>query len=285
MAMPNLITIDENDFAKNAAGLTVFWTLSGDVTLQTLADALTNVGSSATPPEEPSAVVALHRACDVVAKLYKLKVMPVRRGEYVLTSPPTVEVGADGGKTLKHAVHVTAKIEHGAPVVEGEGVEQIRAAFQAARATLAPADIGTWLCDKLRALKAIPLRDRGGVYFVPADLRVKWQKVATALGTCSAHKIHTLPTMKSADAIDAILAALTQDTRSTIDDIDEEIRGAALGTRALAGREKLARELRERVAHYETLLGVKLGELRASLDEVDGAIAAAVMTASSSDGQ
>lgn len=281
MAMPNLITIDESDFAKNAAGLTVFWTLSGDVTLDALTAALVAVGSTATPPEEPSAIVALHRACDVVGKLFKLKVMPVRRGEYVLTSPPVVTADAMGSKTLMHAVHVTAKIEGGVPTIEGEGAEQIRAAFIAARAVLAPSDVGTWLCDKLRALKAIPLRDRGGVYFVPADLRVKWQKVAAALVSCSSHKIHTLPTMKSADAIDAILAALTTDTKSAVDGIDEEIRGAALGTRALKHREELARTLRDRVAHYETLLGLRLTELRATLDDVDGAIAAAVMTASS----
>jgi hypothetical protein len=276
--VPNVIAIEDVEFFKNAAGLMCFWSLQGDVTLAALTAALEAQGSKATPPDDVSATVALHRACDSVSKLLKLKVLTIKRGEYALTGSPVVD-----GKVVSYAVNVTAKIVDGVPVLEGDGVEQIQAAFDAAKQVLASTDIGTWLCDKLRGLKAVPLRDRGGVYFVPANLRDKWLKVQRAVQACSQHKIHTVPAMKSADAIDAILAALTSDTAQSVQEIDEEIRSGKIGKRALKHREETARELRERVAHYEALLGVKLGELRASLDTVEGSIASAVLAAAAGD--
>lgn len=288
MAMPNLIAVGnpvvagEDDFAKNAVGLMVFWTLSGDLQLEALKVALSAENSAATPPDEPSPIVALHRACDEVARAKKLRVLPLKRGEYVLTGSPEVDTDvATGGKAVRHDIQTTASIVAGAVVIDGEHGDDLRAAYDAALRVLAPTDIGTWLCDKLRAIKAVPLRERGGVYFVPADLREKWGKVARALGKCSAHKIHTVPAMKSDDAIDAVLAALSSDTRTEIDAIDAEIRGAKIGARALRAREAKARELLTRAAHYEGLLGVKLDELRASLAEIQGTIATAVMAAES----
>jgi len=278
-----VIAIDpQNEIDKRACGRIVMWSNQGDVTSSALAAALIAATSHALPPEEPSALVALHRAVDAVAKtLGHLDVHHKARGSWAIVSKPT-EVEVDGKKTLQYPIACEAKVERDKAgvetlTIEGQGAEQIRAAYEVARHTLAPSDIGTWLCDKLTALKAVALRDRGGVYFLPQFSVDKWNKIVKALQACSKHRVHVIPAMRSSDAAEAILASLTDATRQACNKIADDIADGDMGERALANREKETASLLERVAAYEGLLGGKLDELRAVIDETRAAVATAAL--------
>jgi hypothetical protein len=56
-----------------------------------------------------------------------------------------------------------------------------------------------------------------------------------------------------------------------------------MGTRALKNREKQTATLLARLDQYETLLGTKLDELRAAIDETRSAVAVAALAASNED--
>ncbi len=282
-----IIMIDDAELDKRACGRITMWSLNSTVTCGSLDEALTAVGlTKCVRPEPPSALVCLHRAVDAVAKaLGKLEVHHKGRGEWAIVSKAIETTDATGGKALAYPIACTAKItvdgENETLAVDGQGSEKIRDAYSAVRDVLAPADIGTWLCDRLVGLGAVALRDRGGVYFVPQPVCGAWDKVVKALSACSKHRIHTIPAMRSADAVQAIIAAVTEDTKAVCSKIADEIADSDLGPRALKNREAQASTLLERLGQYESLLGTRLDELRAAIDETRQAVATAALVAAS----
>lgn len=283
-----VIAIDaDGEIEKRACGRIVMWSLQGDVGVETLKTALKTAGSPAIPPEEPSALVALHRAVDATARILgHLDVHHKGRGEWAIVSKPSETEAPDGQKSLVYPIACTAKVvrEKGGAetlTIDGQGADQIRAAYEAAKHTLAPADVGTWLCDKLAALRALRLRDSGGVYFLPQQSVRSWTRVTQALAACSKHRLHTIPAMKSADAAEAILASLAELTREACDKISADIADGTLGEKALANRDAETRALLARVELYEGLLGGKLDDLRVICDETRAAVATAALASSS----
>ena len=87
-----------------------------------------------------------------------------------------------------------------------------------------------------------------------------------------------LLTAKQIEAVDAILAAITAETRSECDKMAAEIATAGLGKRALETREEATAGLLGRLERYEGLLGTRLDELRAAIDETRNAVAMAKMS-------
>lgn len=281
------LALSGEEVDKRACGRITMWSLNGDITVESLTAALKNAGSVAIPPEEPSALVALNRAVQAGAKsLGHLDVHHKGRGEWVIVGKGVETADAEGKKSLSYPISCTAKVTRDPQTsvetleINGEGADKIRGAYEIAKHTLAPADIGTWLCEKLTALKAIPLRDRGGIYFVPQPVVVKWQKIQSALTACSAHHVHTIPALKSKEAIQAILSALTSDTRAACGKIAGDVAAGELGNKALDKRQREVDELLDRVAAYEGIVGQSLGELRDAIDETKRAIAVAVLAAS-----
>ena len=276
------------DADKAACGRIVMWSLHGDMTVAALTLALEASGSKAIAPEAPSALVALHRAVDAVAKaLGRLEVHHVARGEWAVVGKPEEQTDADGAqRKLVYGIECTAKLvrpEGGGEEyleIAGKGEAEIRSAYEVAKSVLAPSDIGTWLTEKAAKLGAIPLRDRGGVYFVPQPQVWKWELIVRALKRCSKHGVHNIPAMRSQDAVEAIMSALTADTQAACDKIASDLSDGELGSKALANREKITRELLDRVSQYEALLGNKLDALRGAIAETQSAVATAALATS-----
>ncbi len=288
---PNIsvIAIDAQDeINQRACGRITMWSLGGDVTVGALTEALKRAGSAALPPDEPSALVALHRAVEGVAKtLGHLDVHHLGRGEWAIVGSASERqaesADASVQRQLVYSIECTAKVVREGDSerleIQGRGEEQIRAAYNAAKTCLAPSDIGTWLTEKAAKLDAVALRDRGGVYFVPKPTVHKWEHIIAALKACSRHAVHVIPAMRSADAVEAILAAVTDDTRTACGRIVADIGDGTLGTKALGNREKVTAELLDRVERYEELLGARLDALRSVLDETRAAVATAKLAA------
>jgi hypothetical protein len=281
----SVIAVDAaSEMDKRACGRIVMWTMNGDVTVDALTRALASVESKALAPEPPSALVALHRAVDAVAKaLGRLEVHHVSRGEWAIVGKPTEQDGVQ--RQLVYPIDCTAKLVREGDTerleISGKGEDQIRAAYEVAKGVLASSDIGTWLCEKLTKLGAVALRDRGGVYFIPRPQVWKWDLIVKALRACSKHTVHGIPAMRSQDAIDAILSALAADTRTECDKIAADIGDGTLGAKALANREKTTGELLGRLDAYNEILGGRLDELRAAIEETRAAVATAALAAGS----
>lgn len=301
------IAIEAGDeIERRACGRIVFWTCNGTVTCETLQAALTAATSSAEPPDPPSPLDALHRAAGAVAKIVKGEAHHVSRGRWAVTTRTSEivekaeeeegvqsatdalaeQLTATGAlKQLVYDVDVVGSVDkEGVLSVEGtRGATELRTAYNAALAALAPSDVSAWLKIKALKLGAVRLRQRGGIYFIPKSAVVKWEKMVAALEGCSKHKVHSLPSMKSADAVEAILTAVAEDTRKACEKIAAEIADADLGARALKNRETVTADLLKRVEQYEALLGARLDDLRVAIDETRAAVATAALVLASSE--
>ena len=290
-----IIAIQDDDIAAKACGAISFWQLHGNVTRQALALALVQCGVNfCEAPDEPSAVVALHRAVEAVAKEIGGDAHSTKHGHWAIVGAPHEQTGAVG-EQIVYDVKASAEIVReytgkGAKRellsetlrVEGQGCERIREAFDIAKGVITGNDISGWLCKRLEKLGAVALRESGGFYFLPQDACAKWEQIKRAVHAASSHKIHGVPALRSKDAVDAILSAIETETRKECDQIGEEIAGN-VGKRALETREKRTTELLERIARYEELLGVKLEALRDATKATRAAVATTLLGLESED--
>lgn len=292
-----IITIAPGEIDKSAVGRVVFWSAGGDVALPALVAALASAGSKAIPPEPVSPKVALHRAVEAVADqvgcdALLLEAPPAddpkkqrKRGDWAIVRKPTQRTGATGDEVaypIVASARVNGTILHVDAPSPFAGVELLHTTYEAARNVLASNDVGTWLCAKLRALDALPLKPNGGVYFVPKDRVPQWDLLVSALAKVSTCTVHGIPAMRTQDAVDAILAAITAETRSECTKLAEDI--ASIGGRALETREGETNKLLSRLERYEGLLGTRLDDLRAAIDETRSAVATARMALSADEG-
>ena len=162
--------------------------------------------------------------------------------------------------------------------------DSIRAAFKLAE-TEVPSDvIGLWLAQKVMpALTAVPLRDSGGVYFVPKDQQIALNLIAKVLEASSGHALHRIPAMRSADAVAAILDAIQAEAEKESAQLEADALSDDLGPRAFRGRIKVADALRAKVESYETLLGSNLDALKERIEKLRAALTIAEVRAASDD--
>lgn len=280
-----VIALHDDEITKKACGSIAFWSLSKEpITLPRLVEALLKEGSPATPPESPSALVALHRAMQVTSKTLKLDLHGRERGKWALVGKASTELSPDGSSKLAYPVEATAELSDAGTLISTGGDRfqlLLQQEFDAAKSQISSQDIGAWLCRKLSALDAVALRPSGGFYFLPQPVVFKWEKIVRALKQCSKHCIYSIPALKSSDAVEAILAAITSDTQQACDKISAEI--PTVGKRALESRQVETTALLERAAKYEELLGMQLTGLRKAVEETRCAVAAAMLTAGNSD--
>jgi hypothetical protein len=263
---------------KGAVGTIVWWTLGGKIPHTRFEAALRAVDSKVRAPEAPTRLAALSRACVEVARMHKLESRNVGRGQWALVRDPDLDA-AD--KVLTYGVVARAFFEAGELVVESDDEamkDAIRAAHAQAKDELSATEVSMWLCEVLEDVHAVSLRDRGGVYFLPATKEETWSKIVEALRQCSQTGVYGVPAMRSTDAIEAIVAALSSEASSQVDAIMAEL-GApedeALGKRGLATRERQLGTLLEKIEHYEKLLGAKLEELTSRANEARIAVVTA----------
>lgn len=301
----NLITLDAKEIDGRSVGRIVMWQLSGGgVSLESLENALKEVESSANPPSPVTPKLALHRAVETVATELGFETLLLgakevekdangkpkgyqrKRGDWAIVKRPKERMTDMGGAEVVYSIVASARVGAGdqleatvSDVREDDDLERkLKAAYAASKGVLVPADIGNWLCDKLRGLDAMALKPNGGIYFIPKPNVARWDKVVAALAKVSAHKIHGIPAMRTQDAIDAIMSAITEETRAECERVNKEIAESGLGKRALESREKEADDLLSRLERYETLLGGRLDDLRSAIDETRAAIVTAQMT-------
>lgn len=289
----NIIALDQDDeINKKACGRIVYWSLSGTVGHEALTKALKEQRSGAIPPEPPSALVALHRAVEAVARgsSEKADVHRRARGEWSIVGKGQVvdalvatarEANGQPAETeeerklLAYEIKVTARLNGEELVVEGEGAAQIAAAYVEAKKWLSAGDIGSWLARKVEALGGVALRPSGGFYFIPKDRVESWSRIARAIAAASSSRVHGIPSMRSSEAVDAILSAVAEDTRAACEKIASEVPTA--GLRALENRKEEVDALLQRVKQYEELLNVRLDDIKTAVDDTRNAVAYAAL--------
>jgi hypothetical protein len=284
-AATNLIAIQDHEINKQAVGRIVFWQLAGSVNRTRLAETLHNASTAATPPEEVSPGVAVHRAVETVARANSGEARQLTRGVWAIVGKGEAQETGTTLGSIAYAVKSKARV---APLpsgiaVEGEHEAALVNAFAEAKAALSPQDVSVWLTKQLELLGAVALRETGGFYFVPQDVIFAWEEIATAVKLASSHKLYAVPALKSQDALDAILGAVTLDTQAACAEASRDL--GTLGKRGLATREGELSALVQRASRYEAILGKKLDTLRVAIEETRASVATAMFALGSEESE
>lgn len=264
---------------QEVCGGIVFWRLGGQVSMIELAKAWSDKGL---PPEHlpnlPGSETALRRAMNSVQEK-RLRVRPLSHGRWAVVKE-TVDVDADD---LEHETVLKVSLNKDTEELtfQGRGADlkkTVEARFLRELTSLSSNDISSWLSGPvLGRLKAIPLRDSGGAYFIPRQAMETWTAISKAVDKASSAALHTIPALRTSDAIEAILEALTSEVTQTVQGIEDQIKGGDLGKRALGNRGDQAETLLVKVQEYEKLLGKNLTKLKQSVRGVKAASAAAIL--------
>lgn len=283
--MGQLIAMQDGEL--ETAGAISYWTLSGDVRLESLRAALAFEGVS----EElfPSAITladALGRAAKAACRDSRQLVRPLARGAWAFVQETVVD-----GDTVDHVQLLTGKMlvdpetKEARPAValargveRTEALDQLRddilAEYVAQQGMLSANDVSWWLVRVAKQLHAVGLRERGGVYFVPRDVLPTWKKITRVLAEETLHKVFQIPAVKTDDAVEAILTAVRAHVQAKFNELEGYLE-EGVSTKGLNSWEKQMVETKDYLRHYVDLLGTALPDLSTRLDNLTGALVAA----------
>jgi len=256
-----------------------WWRLNGDVELEALAKAWVAAGfDEKLLPKEPSPAKRLRRAVDKVARAMdeNCLVRPLK-GQHSWAI-----VGETASRDdLDYRINLRARLNGEALEVDGLLMheDQLRAAFEHYRTHLTSNDVSRWLLDTMDDMRAVGLRQGGGIYFVPQGRVDLLRNLAAVLGEVSDHAVYEVPALRSEEAVRAILDALLQEADSELDRMGEEIETGGMGPKALRTRERRCERLLDKVGEYEGLLGRSLDELRDRAEGLKADLVAAAFVA------
>lgn len=268
----------------NTAGRISYWRLSGDLDLVQLAAVWTAQGlDKALLPKPPGDGVALGRAMHeqsgTVTSQVRLLARPLARQAWALVEETLVK------DSLSYETLLSVKFEKGGPVFTRDHashdryntlVASIRSSYDNMKGTLTTNDVSSWLVKLAGQYQSVPLRDTGGIYFVPKTHVDTWDRIVRAITKVSAHSIFQIPALKTAEAIAAITDAVTQECEAIALTIEREMQAGKLGDRALQTRRKECEALLAKVGAYDTLLDVQL-KCRERVEVLQATIVATVL--------
>lgn len=262
-----------------ATGAIVWWRLSGEVNVDTLQKAWldANLGGELLP-EPPTPHTALGRAMRELAERRRLvRSLKGHKGWGVVDETAT-------DTTLDYQLQIKASIEDGKLKVEPSGhtlADEVKLKYATYSSTYTVTDTSALLSAVVKSLHAVPLRDTGGVYFVPRNKTDELRRVVTVLKSVSDHRVFEVPALKSDEAVEAILAALISEADKETSEMETEFDTAELGGRALRTRAGRAESLLSKVKEYETLLGTNLQAITERVAGLKDALVTAALSAES----
>lgn len=282
--------------SDETTGAVVYWQLTGGVDESQLRQEFDREGVSlALLPESCTAKIALSRA---VKELANRSILARKhpQGGYALVfervakeadapTEDTPDATYSVAETLTYKVgprfwlNDSDELCTDAPEGDYEA-HKVREEFNYHRAMLAHEDISAWLVGLMgkskTGLGGVPLRDRGGIYFIPKEKVELFRKIKKALHLVSRHTVYEIPALRSSEALKAIFDAISREVTEFCNDITGALNtGEGMKLRAAKNRTADVDTLAEKVRAYERLLGVTLdvantmlADLRKRLAEV-----------------
>jgi hypothetical protein len=278
------------------AGAVTFWTLTESNDHEVLYRGLTGLGLEEYAPEERTELSALKDALTKVCG--GPSTIVERLGEGYEVSDKTERTASDGTPTLE-----TSRRVYVSPIRGGNGVgaglefhpsyaadgPAIHASYTASRNNVPSHAVGRALVKILDAAGATPLRDTGGLYWIPEAKLPLFEQVGAVIRSASLAggavvngafggraTVYLIRTAMDEDCVEAVADSLEREVRAEVIRINAEIAAGNLGKRALDGRQTESNKLAAKIAHYEEILGRSLDVLK---EEGPKAIAASVVDA------
>jgi hypothetical protein len=285
LKVENIKNLIVTNVESEKCGAIVMWSLDGAVPYTALQKAWEDSGLE--PDDCPSAPGASATLRSVLAKFAKGRriVRPVQEGTFALLAEART---GDEENPLDHETVVVVRLS-GDSELEFKGnrevAEQINEAFTNERENLGVTEFSMWLTTMVAGrCNGVPLRPRGGVYFVPADRIEVLEKISKVVEDVSSHKVYSIQALKSEDAVEAVIDAVNRETEEAINAIVEEAGAGELvqttknrTVRSVRIREERLKVAADKLESYERLLGVKSEAVRKRLEDAMSMLALIVM--------
>lgn len=272
------------------SGAIVFWTVgdtSRDVLVQHWPTSLRDF-----LPNEITNAAALKAALGAIYAKRRVLIRPLEvEGSYaVVEETPTAD-----GSDLRYETVLTAVVNSkGTVEVDGAGAmsaSDIRSMFVEEKNRLPGIAVSKALVKVVEDLGGVPLRESGGVYWMPSGSEQQFQTIAEAVEIAgiekpaekkgappvNPNKVYSVLTPADERTCRAVVDALTSEVRAEIARIDRDIADGEVGQRALNNRADDASLLISKVSSYERIFGASLADLKESLSNISAQAAAAAL--------
>lgn len=276
MGKVDLIGVADAD--DRMAGAIVVWRLEGSASAKVLRDEWERRGlPEALLPNPPDASTVLRRATGSVYPAARC-IEPLR-----IESDPAFVCGytvfersvTDGRAEIEPIADTFLRCEGGAysvSVSDTTGDDEkltaaLAAAYEREAAHLTSNDVSKFVVRLVDYCKAVAIKDKGGVYFVPRQTIKTWREFVSALETTTQHRFFSYPAMQSKDAVEAVLDALVSDTSAALYNIEVALErrvgdDGEVHTRMKNARERQLVGVESKLSMYEELLGTRLSDVR-----------------------
>lgn len=154
-------------------------------------------------------------------------------------------------------------------------IDRVKEAHVRHSASVAAADVGTWLAHRMGDLDGVALRERGGVYFVARHALDKLTALSQAVEESTACRLHTVPALESDEASAAVFEAVVREATAEAEALRADIANDDVGARAMATRITRAEAYERKLERFQTILGDRMDALREEAAKVTVAVYAA----------
>jgi hypothetical protein len=276
----NLVVTESNQMC----GAIVMWSLEGPTKFEALSGAWGTAGLDADDcPSQPSASATLRSVMNTFAKRSRI-VRPVN-GQFALVEEVVIDQSADiaaGGEPLAHQTLALAKInaDDSVSVTARDPLlaADISEEYEKARDYLGVTEFSMWLTTFIQGrMGAVPLRPRGGVYFVPRSGLDVLEKLATVFEATTNHKLYRINALRSEEAVEAILDAVVREANEVVDDVTDEANSGKLTKRSGKSRKEKLLKMTEKLEQYETLLGARRDVMHDRLEQAQANLVCLVL--------
>lgn len=257
------------------AGAIVWWRLTGHLNLDKLAAAWAAAGLDVKLlPGSPSPVAAMHRAAEEQSGKRRL-IRPLQGTRGWAVVDETVK-----DDKLEYQQLCTVRLNETQLLIEPHDSElapKIQDRFDYYQRTLTINDSSGWITSLARHLKAVSLRETGGVYFIPETAVDDFRKMAGVIAEVCDHVIYEVPALQTDKAVTAILDAVLREADQEVSMMETELDTGDLKERALNNRLGKTQTITEKIEVYETLLGKSLDGMRDRLEALKAQITMAAL--------
>lgn len=262
-------------------GQTVFWSLRNGTHLSKLKEGFESIGRGDLLPEVQNDSQVLKRAISKNFPGRNKVIRPLKGVAGFAILDETEVLDSAGQKDLDLSTELRIAISGNVilanpsdhPKVSAIGMDYL---YEKDRITAAK--LGGVLVTACSQLSGIPLRPRGGFYWMPNSSVDEWEEVVNVVEQANPqNSIWRMKTTTDEDTVDAVCDSLIIEVEKQLEVLSESLHSEELGKRALKTKQNTAIELKGLVSRYEGILGKTLKSLKEKADEVHSSASVALL--------
>ena len=262
-------------------GVTVYWSLVDGTKISKLRDGFESIGRVDLLPETQNEGQALKRAISRNFRSRNKIIRPLKGVVGFAVVDESETILPSGQRKLVHEEELRIAVSGGVMLSnpsDHPAIPQIKSLFAEERTQVTAAKLGTILVKACNQLSGIPLRPRGGFYWIPNSKAAEWEAIVNVVEQAEPRNTTwRMKTTTDQETLNAVCDSLVIEVEKKLENLSESLHEEELGKRALKTKEKTAIELGDLVEEYEEILGRTLQDLRDKATEVQSAASVALL--------